>query len=105
MLFPIIRIKDTDNGREHIVGTDTHDSLYINGNGRIAYTNLQNGGGLDDWYEFVGSQSEYSAFPVVEFVTFEGLMKLYSKQESAREERLKLRRKIAEAVFSREKED
>lgn len=29
MLFPIIRVKDNDCENVHIVGTDEHDSLYI----------------------------------------------------------------------------
>lgn len=104
MLFPIIRVKDTGYDREHIVGTDTHDCLYINNNGRIAYSNLQNGGGLDDWYHFAGSvnESNHELYPIIEFVTFEELMKIYNKQRNESNERKKLRQKIAELVFPEE---
>lgn len=29
MLFPVIKVKDNYNGTEHILGTNSHDSLYI----------------------------------------------------------------------------
>ena len=36
-----------------MVGTDAHDRLYLDANGNIQYSNLQNGGGTPDDYSFV----------------------------------------------------
>ena len=36
-----------------MVGTDAHDRLYLDENGNIQYSNLQNGGGTPDDYSFV----------------------------------------------------
>ena len=36
-----------------MVGTDVHDRLYLDANGIIQYSNLQNGGGTPDDYSFV----------------------------------------------------
>ena len=71
--IPIIKIKDDNGQRVHIVGSDIHDSLYIDNKGRIAYRNLQNGGGLDDWYKFTADKaiidSPYQDEMIIEFVT------------------------------------
>ena len=50
--FIQLEIYDKDNDTKHIIGTNPHDCLYVK-NGQVRYYNLQNGGGLDDWYEFV----------------------------------------------------
>lgn len=78
MLFPIIIVKDTDSSKEHIVGTDIHDHLYIDDNGRLAYYNLQNSGGLDDWYKFKGIKHPNQTFPwpEIKMVTFTELKKI-----------------------------
>ena len=43
MLIPVIKIKETSGADEtaHIIGTDSHDKLYIKNNA-IHYINLQN---------------------------------------------------------------
>ena len=51
MRFPVIIVRNTTTGEEHIVGTDEHDMLNIE-NGKISYYNLQDGGGIGDGYEF-----------------------------------------------------
>lgn len=53
--YPMLWIKDKCDGSIHLYGTDTHDSLYIDENGNIAYYNLQNGDGSGEGgsYEFV----------------------------------------------------
>lgn len=60
--FPMLWIKDRYSGREHLYGTDTHDSLWIDKDGTIQYYNLQNGdgtGGDEAGYEFVDHSDEY----------------------------------------------
>lgn len=53
--FPMIWIKDKYTGAEHLYGTDSHDSLWIDGDGSLQYYNLQNGDGTGEGggYEFV----------------------------------------------------
>lgn len=48
-------IKDNENnGQIHKIGTDRHDSLYVDETGKVQYTNLQNGDGSRyGGYEFV----------------------------------------------------
>jgi len=57
--LPIIKVKDKSTNQIHIVGSDSHDQLYINENGTISYYNLQNGEGTGGDYEFVGVDNEY----------------------------------------------
>lgn len=46
MRFPVIKVRDHDLGWTHIVGTDSHDSLYVDDKtGGLHYDNLQNGEG------------------------------------------------------------
>jgi hypothetical protein len=54
MLFPVIKIKDNDTGSIRIVGTSTHDTLFVSDNGGIGYYNLQNGCGSGETYSFQG---------------------------------------------------
>ena len=70
MRYPIIRVRDKLTGHEHIVGTDTHDTLYVGDDGGIHYYNLQNGEGTgrNGDYEFVGVDDEYALGPEIEFV-------------------------------------
>lgn len=87
MLFPIIKVKDNDYKNVHIVGSDEHDSLYINKEtGGIYYLNLQCSCGTEKFehkstFEFVGTQNEYDKDLQIEFVTFEELEKIYEKQK------------------------
>lgn len=51
--MPAIYVKDKQSNIIHMVGTDSHDRLYLDENGNIQYSNLQNGGGTPDDYSFV----------------------------------------------------
>ncbi|MBV4151647.1 hypothetical protein [Holdemanella biformis] len=46
-------MKDKQSNIIHMVGTDSHDRLYLDIDGNIQYSNLQNGGGTPDDYSFV----------------------------------------------------
>ena len=52
--IPAIYVYDRDLGLAHLVGTESHDHLYIDGEGCIQYRNLQNGMGTPDTYRFIG---------------------------------------------------
>lgn len=58
MKFPILKVKDIMTGAVHIVGTNSHDHLYVR-RGKLEYMNIQslasteNGG-----FDFVGIQEE-----------------------------------------------
>ena len=88
MIFPIIRIKS--EGHTHIVGTNTHDVLYIKNNA-IHYLNVQGYEstevipGQRPNMEFVGEMKEYSfsVHPEIEFVTFEELVEIAKKEMAA----------------------
>lgn len=49
----LIYVKDKETGYIHIVGTNQHDRLYLDDDGKIQYMNLQNGGTTEGDYEFV----------------------------------------------------
>ena len=51
--FPLIKVRSTDTGETHVVGTSHHDYLYVTEDGTISYVNLQNYGTIGDGYEFV----------------------------------------------------
>lgn len=53
--FPMLWLRDTTDGTEHLYGTDVHDSLYLDHEGNLQYHNMQNGEGTgrDGDYEFV----------------------------------------------------
>lgn len=93
MMFPVIRIKDKHSGRVHIVGTDSHDTLYVGNDGQLHYSNLQNGdgSGADDRYGYIfdGEENEWEPYPSVEFVSMDGLLKIIKEQAklSAQQER------------------
>lgn len=82
MLFPIIKIKDGD--REHIVGTNSHDVLYIDNNS-IHYLNAQCMMGTrypdESGMCFVGVDEEYSIScrPEIEFLELEDIIELARK--------------------------
>lgn len=87
MLFLIIRVKDNDYKDTHIVGTDEHDSLYIDEKiGGVQYLNLQCYCGTEKFnnkntFEFFGKKTEYDNNLQIEFVTFEELQKIYNKNK------------------------
>ena len=82
MLFPVIKIKD--NYGEHIVGTNSHDCLYIENNA-IHYLTSQSMVGTmypeESGMYFVGEEKEYSISgnPEIEFVTLEELIEIATK--------------------------
>ena len=106
MLFPVIKVKDNYNGAEHIVGINSHDSLYIDHEtGGIHYLNLQCCSGTRKFegksdYEFVGKEFEYSGEPVIEFLTFNELAELCIKQTKMSCENEKKLRAIVKKVFN-----
>lgn len=51
--LPALYVKDNTSDIIHMVGTDSHDRLYLDENGNIQYSNLQSGGGTPDDYSFV----------------------------------------------------
>lgn len=80
MLFPIIKVKDNDTGHEHIVGTNSHDTLLIN-DGKITYYNLQNGEGSEyGTYSFLGVEDDFSLR--VEFVSYEEFQKINAREKA-----------------------
>ncbi len=91
--IPIIKVKDTTDNIEHIVGTDIHDSLIIKNNA-IHYLNLQcmEGTQYNGDYKFVGIEGDmHDPETTVEFVTIEELARLYkdiAREQNEREERL-----------------
>lgn len=62
LYVPIIRVRDNDTGKIHVVGSDRHDALIIR-HGLIQYINLQNHGrtlaNSNGTYEFVGYENPY----------------------------------------------
>ena len=105
MQFPLIRVRDKDNGREHIVGTDTHDSLYIDDDGSLHYHNYQNGEGSGASrkyaYEFVGAGAEWAERPQIEFIEIDKLLDIYVEQTKLDAEREKDLREFAKAAFAK----
>lgn len=74
MLYPIIRVRDKQTGKEHIVGENIHDALSITENGQLQYINYQclDGTGDDGAYQFVdGTEGNYRE---IEFVTLDQLI-------------------------------
>lgn len=51
--MPAIYVKDKQPNIIHMVGTDSHDRLYLDAEGNVQYSNLQNGGGTPDDYSLV----------------------------------------------------
>ena len=51
-LFTQLRILDEDTGLDHIIGSSSHDTLFVE-NGRVRYYNMQDGGSDGDGYRFV----------------------------------------------------
>ena len=88
MLIPIIKVKDKHSGYEHIIGTNSHDLLYVDKEtGGLQYLNLQcmagtkvyNQGEKPD-YKFIGNQpDEYVPDVTVEYVTVEELINIAIK--------------------------
>lgn len=82
-MIPIIRVRDTDNGNSHIVGTDSHDELLLeNDTGSIYYGNMQNletsRKDLNNAYEFESVENA-DCVQSIEFVTLEEFVEIYTK--------------------------
>lgn len=58
--YPLLWIRDKSNDNEHLYGTDSHDSLYIDQNGNLQYHNLQSGRGTGECgsYEFISHDDD-----------------------------------------------
>lgn len=86
MLIPIIQVRDNSNGTVHVVGTNSHDTLYIDEKtGGIYYHNLQNSEGSQKYdgkseYDFVGAEGSER----VRLVTFDELMASFIVCENMR---------------------
>jgi len=98
MLFPIIKIKDKHTGYEHIVGTNSHDVLYIDEEtGGIHYLDLQCMSSTQKYNgeapcEFVGTEPvDYMPYITIEYVTIEQLIEIAIKNmKDQTESKLKL---------------
>lgn len=105
MLFPVIKVKDNYNGTEHILGTNSHDSLYIDAEtGGIHYLNLQCCAGTRKFegksdYEFVGEENEWDDELAIEFLTFDELAELCIKETKINCEKEKELRALVKKVF------
>lgn len=107
MLFPIIRIKREDG--EHIVGTNSHDCLYIENNA-IHYLNTQCMVGTqypdESGMYFKAEDSEFSisGSPEIEFMSLEEIIKLATKNMKAQtEETIRVRKAIKKHMEEKEK--
>jgi len=83
MMFPIIKVKDKHTGYVQIVGSNSHDRLYVDEEtGGIQYLDLQCMSGTKKYSneascEFIGSEpNEYETEPTIEFVTIEQLIEI-----------------------------
>lgn len=107
MLFPIIKVREGE--KVHIVGTNSHDCLYIENNA-IHFLNIKGMTGTefpeesgmyfegksDDEYSFSGSRE-------IEFVTLEELIKIATENmEQQTEEKIQADKLFAEFMERRE---
>ena len=75
--FPMLWIKDKCTGSEHLYGTDSHDSLWIDQEGNLQYYNLQNEdgtGGKEGSYEFVNHSDDYGCGTVPHYYVDEAIV-------------------------------
>ena len=84
MTFPIIKIKHKHFGGSHIVGTNSHDELYVGDDGQLHYRDMQcgdeSGRSKEYGYIFDGIDDGYNIYPAVEFVTIDGLIDIITEQ-------------------------
>lgn len=106
MLFPIIRIKD--GGYGHIVGTNSHDMLFIKDNA-IHYLSQQSMASTthpEDGVTFDGQpadEDDLLSYPTVEMVTFEELVKIAEEtMKEQTEAKLRLHESVREYLKARE---
>lgn len=107
MRFPIIRVRDKEDGKVHIVGTRQHDMLYIDKRtGHIKYYNLQNGSGcgVGGSYEFVGEfDGQWNA---IEYIDLDELIEQYLQQnELSAEQERRFREVVIPSIERFAKED
>jgi hypothetical protein len=103
MLYPVITVKDncSKSKREHIVGTNSHDTLFISKGGGIHYLNSQAMVGTqypEEGYSFVGEdKGEWSITcrPEIKMVTLDELIDMASEHL---EESTKTKIKIYKAL-------
>lgn len=77
--IPVIKVKNNETGKTHIVGLDKHDALSIDENGGIQYENLQTCETTEkgfqenenDGYTFEAKDYEDFGRQYIEFVTLE----------------------------------
>lgn len=109
MRIPIIKVKD--GNYEHIVGTNSHDVLYVDEqSGGIQYMNMQSCEGTKRFNKemsvrFVGEpMEEYDVFgPEVEFVTVEELIEIALQQmKDGTEAKLKLHTAVKKYMEEKE---
>ena len=115
MLYPIIKVRDNCGmHHEHIVGSNSHDVLYIDKTGGIHYLNAQCMAGTkfaDEGYSFIGIESEesISCIPEIEFVTLDQLIDMATESLSegmkAKIESYKMLRKHWDDEFEKCKEE
>jgi hypothetical protein len=113
MFFPIIKVKDKRLGYDHIVGTNSHDLLYVDEEtGGIQYLNLQCMAGTkvyskekDNDYQFIGNQpDECMPYVTIEYVNFEELIDMAVKNmHEQTEAKIKMDQMIKKYVEEREK--
>jgi hypothetical protein len=83
MLFPLIKVND--GNQVHIVGTNSHDVLYVDEHtGGIQYLNLQCYEGTKKYrgkssMSFVTKKEDGEAYAEIEFVTIEELIEIAKK--------------------------
>lgn len=101
MRIPIIKVREGEY--EHIVGTNSHDVLYVDElTGGIQYSNIQSCEGTKKWskeptIKFVTEpMEEYDIFgPEIKFVTIEELIEIAINQmKEDTEQTLKLHRML-----------
>ncbi|SFV08022.1 hypothetical protein SAMN05421543_1414 [Alicyclobacillus macrosporangiidus] len=92
--FPLLMIREKgDEGPGRIVGTDSHDLLYVDETGSIRYRNLQNneGTGPHSIYEFVTVDDPFMG-KEIKMVSLSDLVAAY---ERALEEEIRHRVAVA----------
>lgn len=67
--FPMLWVRDKLTGKEHLYGTDVHDSLWIGPEGQLHYFNFKTGDGTGEHgsYEFVDHSGQEGEGSILEF--------------------------------------
>lgn len=103
MQFPVIKVKDKYSGKTHIVGTDSHDELYVGKDGQLHYSNLQNGDGSGSeegyGYIFAGEEDDFNPHEKIQFVSFDELLEIVKKEAGLSAEKERTIREMSERIF------